>query len=1680
MNSVHTKLDEARGQLLDLGLRNRLINYKPRRAREVEVVDASPPDVYRALVQEDRAMSFLPRPEPENQLQLVGNIETEENQPQRNNNRLQTGYPSAELKKRLLNTYYAARTAIEEQGVNTLYLALGMLQWYESESSEIPHKAPLVLIPVAIDRANVRAQFRIRYTGEDIGTNLSLQEKLKSEFGIQFPDFPETDNLEAFNIQDYYECVKIAIDRDEFTQWEVDEFTIALGFFSFAKFLMYCDLNPANWSGGNLSQHSILQAVLGESPFQDSDNFLPDDIQIDEYLQPGEFHHVVDADSSQSLAIHDVSQGRNLLIQGPPGTGKSQTITNLIAEAIVTGKRVLFVAEKMAALEVVKSNLDKVDLGNACLELHSHKMKKQEIYRELKRTYELDEPPVADIRQELRHLVFNRDRLNCYCESVNTPIGESGTTPYQAYGRLLAAQRNFSVEDFPAINSLQLPRSESDFAQGRERTRELQALLRDTGPPRHNPFWGSQCLDFLSRTLVEQTVATARIAVMSLQDSSGQLACHLNLRVPECCETVVGLLNAARHTLSGGARQLQGVVVNATEWLTQNEELATGLRAGEKLSQLYREYESLLNRNSSNLFNETWLQGVHALRDALDDLKHSSTQLADNLGLPRAQNVIEVDSMIFAARYVLTNEVPQLQGIKVEAAEWQRRSEELVTGLNAGARLRQLHQEYDDILIHEAWRQNVLEVRKALVIYGSRWWRFLSGKYRRARNELTSLCVRPLSKSLDDRLRIVDAIRESQEQQSYLENIQEIGQHLFHTHWQGEYSDWVQLQKITQYLSALHHKVEHDELPGELIDYLATAPDLQILGEMVSTIEAHRDQYDITIRHFEERMQLPNSLEFQDRVVNTILEVKQVFDTLSNMQRNLDPIHDLRNQLFDTHWIENISSWEQLQVIMEYLLVLHGSGDMEKLPDELRDYLTSDSDFERLQSTISAVDTEHRVRNMIIEIKQIIDAIVESRRDFEEIQEVGQNLFSVHWRGESSNWCQLQSVARYLSELHLRVERSELPEQLIDYLSNPDFEELARLIADVEERSTSHSHALLDIIETIQLDQTIRFNHDGELIRLPFIGQTEILEHWDSEVQRFHDIVAYNNLVEALRLSGFGEVVRIANDWEDAYQSLLHLLEHAWYSALLDTVVRERPILGNLLRGNHQRILEQFSELDRFSLRCNEVVAHQHWLFLHQHESTGGHSEEWRVLLREFERRPRSRHFLSIRDLMSETGNVVQAIKPIFMMSPLSVAKFLPPESVHFDWVVFDEASQIKPIDAFGAIIRGRQVVVVGDDRQLPPTSFFDRLVAADENDQENVTGDMESILDLFRAQQAPRRMLRWHYRSRHESLITVSNSEFYENKLQLFPSPDAAREDVGLIFHHLPDTVYDRGRSGRNQQEARIVAEKVMDHARSRSNDTLGVATFSSSQMEAVQNELEILRRTDLSCEESFFNRHPEEPFFIKNLENVQGDERDFIFISIGYGRDAERRLMMNFGPLNQDGGERRLNVLITRARRRCEVFTNLTAEDIDLSRTNAHGVKALKRYLQYAERGTLDMQLPTGSEPDSPFEEAVAVALIERGFEVDYQIGSSGYFIDLGVKDPQRQGRYLLGIECDGATYHSARSARDRDRLRQQQLENLGWSIHRIWSTDWFRNPNRELARVVEAIEQARAQSVRADPFF
>ncbi|GHJ98550.1 hypothetical protein SY2F82_03480 [Streptomyces sp. Y2F8-2] len=449
------------------------------------------------------------------------------------------------------------------------------------------------------------------------------------------------------------------------------------------------------------------------------------------------------------------------------------------------------------------------------------------------------------------------------------------------------------------------------------------------------------------------------------------------------------------------------------------------------------------------------------------------------------------------------------------------------------------------------------------------------------------------------------------------------------------------------------------------------------------------------------------------------------------------------------------------------------------------------------------------------------------------------------------------------------------------------------------------------------------------------------------------------------------------------------------------------------------------------------------------------------------------RRHMPVRHLLKQTRDVVRLVKPCFMMSPLTVSQFLPSD-FQFDVVIFDEASQVLPQDAVNSVYRGKALIVAGDPKQLPPTSFFSAGGDSDDDDEwdEEAVDSYESILDLCRGNSVLRGMpLRWHYRSRHENLIAFSNHEFYEDSMVTFPGALEHGPDIGVEFFKA-DGVYDRGGRSDNPGEAAKVTQRVIHHFETRPGLTLGVVALSKAQAEAIEEAVQKARlaRPDL---DRFFTEDRLDGFFIKNLETVQGDERDVIILSIGYGPDQQGKLRSSFGPINKEGGWRRLNVAVTRARRRMEVVASFYGGDLPDSGNKS--VQHLKRYLQYAQHGPQILQTEAANPdaaPESPFEEEVLDVLRDWGYSVQPQVGVAGFRIDMAVRHPAAPGTYALGIECDGAMYHSSRAARDRDRLREAVLRDLGWRLHRIWGTDWYRNRRDAMARLRAAVEAACAE--------
>jgi very-short-patch-repair endonuclease len=536
---------------------------------------------------------------------------------------------------------------------------------------------------------------------------------------------------------------------------------------------------------------------------------------------------------------------------------------------------------------------------------------------------------------------------------------------------------------------------------------------------------------------------------------------------------------------------------------------------------------------------------------------------------------------------------------------------------------------------------------------------------------------------------------------------------------------------------------------------------------------------------------------------------------------------------------------------------------------------------------------------------------------------------------------------------------------------------------------------------------------------------------------------------------------RPAAQWSD-------LFRYVWIKSTLDSVALTDPSLRGFVGSTHNGYVDDFKRLDSTRLqiaadRVRRVHAERTIAAMNQFPGQ-------ETLIRS--EAAKTRRHKPLRRIFADATEVLTAVCPCWMASPLSVCQLIATTGT-FDYVIFDEASQVLPEDAVPAILRGKHVIVAGDNKQLPPSAFF---TAAEEEDEAD--GDataFESLLDMM-IPFVKGFHLNWHYRSRDESLIAFSNHHIYDGRLVTFPGPGGTAAMSHVFVDYIPASDGQEDSSG---GEAQKVVELVLEHARNTPGRTLGVITMGIKHANRIQVFLdkEMPRYPELA---EFFDTGRHERFFVKNLERVQGDERDVIILSVGYGKDRAGNLPLHFGPILSAGGRRRLNVAATRAKEQVIVVSSFVYSDINSTQVRqGTGLDFLKNYLQYASSGgTLLSQGELTNEPMNDFEADVYDALCARGIEIVPQVGCSRFRIDLAASHPTQPGRFVLAIECDGATYHSSYTARDRDRLRQQQLENLGWTFHRIWSTDWFMRRDEEIERAVQVFQRAVEASDRPKP--
>lgn len=1616
---IREKLDRARTELLDLSARNRLLNM-PRSSKSVralEVVDELSAEVFRLLVRENRVFSFTAGKsaaettedgEEADEIEELAQPEDDEVDgrgihARHSDTRLQTRLTPKGLQRRLLDLFFDARTLEEEQGVNILYLTLGALKWVDPQNAANIRFAPLVLIPVSLERGNAGEKFKLRARQEDYASNLSLEAFLDRVHGIRLPAFEAGD---AFDPTGYFAEVADAVSAKP--GWAVAPDDIVLGFFSFAKFLMYRDLDPENWpAAARITDRGLVQGLLNDG-FEGSGEMIPEDANIDPFIPPSEMLHIVDSDSSQALAVHEVRRGRNLVIQGPPGTGKSQTIANVIASAVADGKTVLFVAEKMAALEVVKRRLDSTGVGDACLELHSNKANKRALLEELRRTWELGAPRGQQPGTLHARLREARDRLNGHAARMHAPHAGSALTPFQVVGQLSRLRLGGEKPNDVVLTDPQ-GWTPDDFAERHGVISDLVDRIEIIGRPEDHT-WHGVGLSSILPTDVERL--TGRIATLAERladhdEAVAGLAAQLEQPRPAALKDLAPLAALAGRIAE--APRLAAEAMAAPAWDERDGEIAALLATGGDHAALRLELATLVEEDASTADLGETIAAFSLLPPGLDaDTFASVTALADGLprlmaesaSLARAMGRDAPTTMRDAARLAQIGErvaaAPDASAEAFAADLWDGGVERAADVAEAVASLESARARIGDGLSDAAWGMDLAGARTVLATHGTGFFKIFSGEWRRSNRLVRSVLSRP-DAPLDEVLGMLDALAAGQAAKRSIEADEALGRSAFASHWRGDRSASAPLLALVNWMRTLRD-----------------------LGAEPRVIAARK----------------PDQVEVGARATRTA----SLATALSGSAATLwDALGDTRASAFG----EEVDVRQaDLASLLAFAVRMH----------------EADRTCGRLLAE-AGLPAGGR-----LSLLERVAAGQELAARIEAAAPLGGDAFAERWQGTASDWSELGSTAEWMA-------------------ANADIRMLASRTADraeprhlTEQLEAAQEGLLADlgsVLDAIALNRVRAFGTD----RVEALGIADLharLEAWSGSGEKLFQWVAYRDRTERACALGCGDIVDRLADGRLAPDAAIGAFEMAYYEAVYTDQVRAEPELGTFDGTLHGRLAREFADMDRqrISSASYEVVSAHHKAVPPR---DGGAVGPLGVLRAEIARK---RGHMPIRRLMEKAAPAVQALKPVFMMSPLSVAQFLAPGVFEFDLLVMDEASQIQPVDALGSVARAKQVVVVGDPKQLPPTAFFSKVTSGAANDDEDESGsrvaDIESILGLFTARGLPTRMLRWHYRSKHQSLIAVSNRQFYENKLFIVPSPYTAEAGMGLRYHHIPQGIWDAGGTRTNAVEAKVVAQAIAAHARDNPNLSLGVATFSTSQRRAILDQLELLRRTLPPEVEAFFQAHPSEPFFVKNLENVQGDERDVILISVGYGPTTPGgRVPMRFGPLGTEGGERRLNVLISRAKQRCEVFASMSDEDIDLDFAQTRkGVFAFKMFMHFARTGRMTMADSTGRDHDSVFEEQVAKALQARGYQVHPQVGLAGFFIDLAVADAERPGRYLLGIECDGASYHDARSARDRDRLRQSVLESHGWTIHRIWSTDWFQRPNEQLEIVVARIEAAKTE--------
>jgi very-short-patch-repair endonuclease len=1519
------------------------------------------------------------------------------------------------------------KTLLDDAGVNALYAAFGAVEWYESSDSDLAVFAPLVFVPVEVRRVLDQGVYRyvLLARDDDVETNQAFGELIKETHSLELPPWDPEGTLGL-----YFEEVERLLESQR--RWRLRRW-VTIGLFTFAKMAMYRDLDTRRWSGdGGLEGHRILSDLLAGAETQ-PEVMLAADYEIDAPLMASKAQTLVtDADSSQHSAVIDVCDGKNLVIQGPPGTGKSQTITNIIAAAMSSGKRVLFVAEKMAALKVVKDRLDSFGLGNFCLEVHSNKTRKTAVLKSFEERLNLSGSYLdgRQLRQALESFEQTRAELIHYANKLKEEVGDTGLSTNE----VLRANsiRTPLGEALPA--ALRRARIAEPTKVSPERRTELVDLAGDLqasaavvdhwgGLPKH-PWRGveNHDLDVFQSEELESELGLWKEALGSLQEKIREVGEKTGWNVEgtaKAAERFVIQVLSLPDVPKGVGDDLirEGATEKGLALLKSvTDELESKALLREKLRLVFVDPDSIESMPAREV--ESAWSAAHDLR--LDNLAAGAME---ELVRDREQTAKRTKQSLTVA----------IQFAKLFGIENPRVSvvESMVTA--------------SGLLLEIA--SNALSLREPALLEEA------SGKiFERGRKQTETLRELKSAVTADFRLASLPAVAEMQAAASILET-----SGLFQRLFGSAYRRALRVYKSIAQDDGSQRKRKPGQELVRLVRFLNGKRELENDAEL-------RHAAGMSFRGIDTRWQ----------------DLLTVSRWASKVRRELPPANAGNSQCSEV-----LLKGETAR-LLEITALAKREGSIAALKTFLATAQPSDEPVEavsRMAEATAALTSElsRTLRKIQINPAVVLGDLREVAAQLGELEAVQNKLDAPDARSfvKSLSMRQPLDVAILKGAVAFleKLAAAELPEPVRREIMSGRASEridglriLAGVVTEALNEAANHKRV---VVQLARLNVPAWIGHN-ELDDAPIEKAKTRIEYALAHRQALQPYLEFLRIEDKAKASSLGPLLGHLEGSTPPYARLGEAYDFIFFRSCAESILAGDPMLRAHSGATHEQLRRRYQQLDRKIMDLRRLEIAQKLMETQAPAGRGqGRASEFTELALIRRQVGLQRRHVALRDLFKRAGSAAQALKPCFMMSPMSVAQFLDPGGIRFDLVVMDEASQIRPEDALGAIVRGKQVVVVGDPKQLPPSTFFekvDRDDAADDNSEEADIHELtsqESILDLARGPYQPIRQLRWHYRSQHEKLIAFSNHEFYDDSLIVFPSPKGEDPDYGLRFVAV-DGVYE---AGLNRGEAEAVTEAAQEFMKRFPKRSLGIVAINKPQQELIQKMLDELFATDVEAESYRLRwENTLESIFVKNLENVQGDERDVIFISTVYGKDASGNFFQRLGPINGAHGHRRLNVLFTRAKQQVCLFTSMRANDLRIEDSTRWGVKALKNYLTYAQSGQLDTGEPSGREPDSEFERWVMEMLQESGYETVPQLGVAGYFIDLAVRHPERRGAFILGIECDGAMYHSARSVRDRDRLRQEVLERLKWRIYRIWSTDWFRNPRAEFQKLTAALEDLR----------